>query len=100
MKEKKNNVFLIKGAFSESSVRHASALAFNYSKDFPSIVFDKDEEQWALIFEEIPMADDLAQLNKVLNDFRIRELIDKDTRGVRQRIVARALQNVYQNDKT
>ena len=96
--EKIDNVVLIEGFFSESSVRHACALALNYSNDFPKIVFNQKEEQWSLIFGGTPITEHLAQLRKILNDFRIRELIDKDTRGVRRRIVARALQNVYQND--
>ena len=96
--ESHNNVVLVGREVSESSVRHACALIFNSYTEFPKVAFNDEAKEWQLYFVEVPSEEFVSRFHKVLNDFRIRELIDKDTGGVRRRIVSRALQNVYQNE--
>lgn len=82
--------------YSEWVVRHACAWTFQ-SAGFPKLALE--ENSWVL---SLPSGLDEATkhlLERNLNDFRLREIIDAQTAGLRMKIVTHSLENTFKNLK-
>ncbi len=71
-------------------------LAFSDSSDFPNLVRRKSE--WVLGFNSPPAEHHSSAFRAYLNDYRLRDLIDSKTDQLREKIVTRALLNVYEKE--
>ena len=68
-------------------------LAFADSADFPGLILEQDE--WLLEFDESPTEHQSSAFRSYLNDYRLRDLMDSKTDQLREKIVTKALLNVY-----
>ena len=82
----------ISSDYSEWVVRQACAWTFQ-SGEFPKISLE--EEGWIVSFASGFDEETLHLLERNINEFRLREIIDSQTTNLRMKVVTNALRNTY-----
>ncbi len=82
--------------YTEWVVRQACAWTFQ-SADFPKVSLE--EKSWVVSLASGFDEATIHLLERNLNEFRLREIIDVQTAGLRMKIVTHSLENTYKNIK-
>jgi len=83
---------LSKNKYSESVVRKA----LYWCSEYGAWALEDDEEHWNIKYDENNAAF-IEQLNRHLNDFLLREELERQTGGVRRQIIDSALKAVLKH---
>ena len=84
--------YKISSDYSEWVVRQACAWTFQ-SADFPKISLE--EQGWIVSFPSGFDEETLHLLERNINEFRLREIIDSQTANLRMKIVTNSIRNTY-----